>query len=87
MKIFALTLITLSFFSVSFAQLRSSHHNTMDGLKDARKQMEAATESTILEKLEEARLQDERNRREKFETLNFNVVNEPTAPASAPATF
>lgn len=54
--------------------------SAMEGLKDARKQMEANTESQILEKLEASRLQDEKNRRQRFETLNFNVVADPTSP-------
>ncbi|XGC79433.1 hypothetical protein ACES2L_08845 [Bdellovibrio bacteriovorus] len=62
------------------AQLVTSNSAALSGLKSARQQMEAQTESTILEKLEESRLRDETNRRQQFETLNFSVVNEGTAP-------
>lgn len=59
---------------------------SLEATKEARKQLEASTENQILEKLEAARLQDEKNRREKFESLNFSVVSEPStqAPAAAP---
>ncbi len=56
------------------AQLRTQ----TTGLREARKQLEVQTENTVLEKLETARLEDERNRREHFETLNFSVVNDTT---------
>lgn len=71
---FLVTLFTLS----AQAQLRDSRSGAMAGLKDARKQMEMNTELTILEKLEAARLADEKNRRQKFESLNFSVVNDGT---------
>lgn len=61
------------------AQLVTSNSAALDGLKGARKQMEAQTESQILEKLEESRLRDEANRRKQFEGLNFNVVNDGSA--------
>ncbi|UOF01913.1 hypothetical protein [Bdellovibrio reynosensis] len=62
------------------AQLVTSNSAALGGLKSARQQMEAQTESTILEKLEESRLRDEANRRQQFETLNFSVVNDGSAP-------
>ena len=62
--------------SAAHAQLRTTNTSSMEGLRDARKQMEARTESTILEKLESARLEDERNRRAQFESLNFSVVQD-----------
>lgn len=65
-------LIVLSFTSTSYAQITSS----LDSLKDARKELESNTEQQILEKLEASRLKDEENRRLKFESLNFNVVND-----------
>lgn len=60
------------------AQLVTSNSAALEGLKDARKQLEVRTENQILEKLEAARLEDERNRRQKFEALNFSVVNDGT---------
>ncbi len=39
--------------------------------------MEVRTENQILEKLEAARLEDEKNRRTRFESLNFSVVSDP----------
>lgn len=60
------------------AQLVTSNSAALEGLKDARKQLEVRTENQILEKLEAARLEDERNRRQKFESLNFSVVNDGT---------
>ncbi|GEM_PF-2100966 len=70
------------------AQLVTSNSAALEGLKEARKQMETKTENQILEKLESARLEDERNRRQQFESLNFSVVNDGTTqtPAAAPAT-
>lgn len=71
-------LVTLALAGTSaHAQLVTSNHAALEGIKDARKQLEVKTENSILEKLEAARLQDERNRRERFESLNFSVVNEP----------
>ncbi len=63
------------------AQTATSHKAALEGLKDARKQMEANTESKILERLESARLEDERNRRQQFESLNFSVVNDGSTSA------
>lgn len=80
-----LVLITIAFFAVS-AHATSS----LNAVKEARKDLETRTENQILEKLEASRLQDEKNRREKFESLNFSVVNEPQAQApvaTAPATY
>lgn len=59
-------------------QLRTSSTPSLDSLKDSRKQMEARTENQLLEKLEAARLEDERNRRQQFDSLNFSVVNDGT---------
>lgn len=61
--------------------LRTSTTTSLDSLKDSRKQMELRTENQLLEKLEAARLEDERNRRQQFDSLNFSVVNDGT-PAS-----
>lgn len=58
-------------------------YSSMEAARDARKQMEKQTETQILEKLEASRLQDEQNRRQKFESLNFSVVQDP---AAAPTT-
>jgi hypothetical protein len=83
MKIFTFISMIVTFLTFpALAQLRDSHSGAMDGLKDARKQLEMNTELTILEKLEASRLADEKIRREKFESLNFSVVNEnPTTSA------
>lgn len=62
--------------SASQAQLRTAYPSTMEGLRDARKEMETRTENSILERLEAARLEDERARREQFEALNFSVVQD-----------
>ena len=70
--------------SAAHAQLRTTNTSSMDGLRDARKQMEANTESSLLEKLESARLEDERNRREQFESLNFSVVQDQNTTVQAP---
>lgn len=65
------------------AQLRTSRTTSLESLKESRKQMEARTENQILEKLEAARLEDEKNRRQKFESLNFSVVNDGNTPTNA----
>ncbi|AFY01770.1 hypothetical protein Bdt_2084 [Bdellovibrio bacteriovorus str. Tiberius] len=57
----------------------------MDGLRDARKQMEVQTENSILEKLEAQRMEDEKKRFREFDSLNFSVVNDGTQ-TSAPTT-
>lgn len=77
---------------IVIAFVAGSAHATssLDATKEARKQLETRTENQILEKLEAARLQDERNRREKFESLNFSVVNDSAQQvpvATAPATY
>ncbi|NUN06656.1 MAG: hypothetical protein HUU57_12950 [Bdellovibrio sp.] len=81
-----LVLITIAFFAAS-----ANATSSLNAVKEARKDLETRTENQILEKLEASRLQDERNRREKFESLNFSVVNEQpvqTAPvAAAPAPY
>ncbi|WP_374030157.1 hypothetical protein [Bdellovibrio bacteriovorus] len=77
------------------AQQASYHYSAAEGLKQARVQMEKETELKLLEALEQQRLQEERNRMKTVETLNFNMVAEPTsvpAPAAVitttePATF
>lgn len=80
----------LALIVIAFVAGSAHATSSLDATKEARKQLETRTENQILEKLEAARLQDERNRREKFESLNFSVVNEPAtqAPvATAPATY
>lgn len=71
-------ILLVSFFSIltstSLGQLRRSHSDVMGSLKDSRKQLELQTELSILEKLEAMRLEDERNRRLRFDALNFSVV-------------
>ncbi|AHZ84611.1 hypothetical protein EP01_06625 [Bdellovibrio bacteriovorus] len=57
----------------------------MEGLRDARKQMEVQTENSILEKLEAQRMEDEKKRFREFDSLNFSVVNDDTQ-TSAPTT-
>jgi hypothetical protein len=75
-----ITLAVLLAASTAFAQLRrTGGASTTDYARDARKMAEAQTEVTILEKLEESRLADERNRRAKFESVNFNMVQDPNA--------
>lgn len=66
----------------AYAQMRSSNYSPVDSLKNARKEMEVKTENQILEKLEAARLEDEKNRRAKFESLNFSVVNDGSSSPS-----
>ncbi|KYG61140.1 hypothetical protein AZI85_09300 [Bdellovibrio bacteriovorus] len=83
-------LVSLLVSTAAQAQLVTSNAAALEGLKDARKQLEVKTENSILEKLEAARLEDERNRRQQFESLNFSVVNDGTAsynqaPVQAPA--
>ncbi len=69
--------------SPAFSQLRrTSGTSTPDYAREARKMAEAQTEITILEKLEESRLNDERNRRVKFESVNFNMVQDPNSTQS-----
>lgn len=75
-------LLSLLMTTSAQAQLRTSRSTSLVNLKDARKQMEARTESQILEKLETARLEDEKNRRQQFESLNFSVVNDGTTPSN-----
>lgn len=82
MKNFVIISLVLAFGLIANAQLRTDSASVAAGLRDARKDMEARTERTILEKLEESRLRDERNRRERFETLNFSVVNDGTQTSS-----
>lgn len=65
--------------------LRTTHTTTMEGLRDARKQMEVQTENSILEKLEAQRMEDEKKRFREFDSLNFSVVNDGTQ-TSAPTT-
>lgn len=74
---------TLGVASAAGAQTGSvlSNETVMTGLKDARKQLEVQTENTILEKLEAARLEDERRRMREFDSLNFSVVNDGPAPS------
>lgn len=74
-------LVSLLMGTFAQAQHTTSHKAALEGLKDARKQMEANTESKILERLESARLEDERNRRQQFESLNFSVVNDGSTSA------
>lgn len=76
-------IIFVSLLMGTFAQAQTamSHKAALESLKDARKQMEANTENKILEKLESARLEDERNRRQQFESLNFSVVNDGSTSA------
>ncbi|ASD63617.1 hypothetical protein B9G79_08535 [Bdellovibrio bacteriovorus] len=45
----------------------------MEGLRDARKQMEVQTENSILEKLEAQRMEDEKKRFREFDSLNFSL--------------
>ncbi|WP_413568023.1 hypothetical protein ACLWBD_09535 [Bdellovibrio sp. HCB117] len=83
-------LVSLLVSTAAQAQLVTSNAAALEGLKDARKQLEVKTENSILEKLEAARLEDERNRRQQFESLNFSVVNDGTSsynhtPPQAPA--
>ena len=77
MKNFVIIALVLAFGLVAQAQLRTDSSSAAAGLREARKDMEARTERTILEKLEESRLRDERNRRERFESLEFSVVRDP----------
>ncbi|KHD87316.1 MAG: hypothetical protein OM95_14945 [Bdellovibrio sp. ArHS] len=80
-------LASLLISTATHAQLVTSNAAALEGLKDARKQLEVKTENSILEKLEAARLQDERNRRQQFESLNFSVVNDGASSYNqAPAT-
>lgn len=51
----------------------------VSGLKDARKELEAQTENTILERLEAARLEDEKKRFQEFESLNFSIIEDGTS--------
>lgn len=76
-------LVSLLMGTFAQAQLATSNRAALEGLKDARKQMEANTESKILEKLESARLEDERNRRQQFESLNFSVVNDGSSNSNS----
>lgn len=86
MKNFVLISLVLAFGLIANAQLRTETHSAAEGLRDARKEMESRTERTILEKLEESRLRDERNRRERFESLEFSVVRDPNQAQRAPTT-
>lgn len=74
--------IFLSFFTLiaatSVAKQRGSGSVRLENLKTARQELEIATQNQILEKLEAARLEDERNRLLQFESLNFSVVNDGT---------
>jgi hypothetical protein len=90
MKNFVLISLILACGLIANAQLRTDTSSAATGLREARKDMEARTERTILEKLEESRLRDERNRRERFESLEFSVVRDPNQaqyPAPQSSTF
>lgn len=82
MKNFVLVSLILVFGLIANAQLRTDSSSAAAGLREARQEMEARTERTVLEKLEESRLQDERNRRERFESLNFSVVRDSSTTSS-----
>lgn len=77
MKNFVIIALVLAFGLIAQAQLRTDSTSAAAGLREARKDMEARTERSILEKLEESRLRDERSRRERFESLEFSVVRDP----------
>lgn len=87
--IFSSILLSVSSFATqpAYAQLRSSNYSPVESLKNARKEMEVKTENQILEKLEAARLEDEKNRRAKFESLNFSVVNDGSSSTSGNNNF
>lgn len=81
-KFTSIALIVTLFALSSQAQLRDSRKSAMEGLKDARKQLEMSTELTLLERLETSRLADEKIRREKFESLSFSVVNDKSVTSA-----
>lgn len=92
MKNFVIIALVIVFGLIAQAQLRTDSTSAATGLREARKDMEARTERTILEKLEESRLRDERNRRDRFESLEFSVVRDPnqvqtTPPAATSSSF
>lgn len=84
-KIVLISLLGTAAFAQAQTVLRTTHSTTMEGLRDARKQMEVQTENSILEKLEAQRLEDEKKRFSEFDSLNFSVVNDGTQ-VSAPTT-
>ncbi|MFS4460034.1 hypothetical protein [Bdellovibrio sp. HCB2-146] len=83
MKSIVLSLITLAAFSANAQNLRA-HTSGSENLRLARQQMERQTEQTIVEKLEEQRMEDEKRRLRQFESLNFSVVAEQIQTAVAP---
>lgn len=83
MKSIVLSLITLAAFSANAQNLRA-HTSGSENLRLARQQMERQTEQTIVEKLEEQRMEDEKRRLRQFESLNFSVVADQIQTAVAP---
>lgn len=55
------------------AQWLAQNEESMKTLRAERMQMEQDTNMSILEKLEEFRIEDERKRSEEFGSLNFSV--------------
>lgn len=62
------------------AQWLADNQENMSSLKAERLEMEVDTNQTVLEKVEEFRLQDEIKRGEDFESLNFSVYGNSTVP-------
>ncbi|MGZ3844333.1 MAG: hypothetical protein ACXVCA_19770, partial [Bdellovibrio sp.] len=54
------TLLSLLFANTALAQLRRGSPGSLENLKKSRKELELNTENQILEKLEQARLEDEK---------------------------
>lgn len=87
MNIFKIAIATSLFLSaVAQAQILAENSSSLGVMKQSRKSLEVQTELNILEKLEAARLEDERKRRQDFEALNFSVLNDKTEPSAVSGT-
>lgn len=58
-----------------------------DYIKSERVQLEKTTEVKLLEKIEESRLREEKNRMQKIDTLNFSVVKPESSENNQTQTF
>ena len=83
MKSIVFASITLAAVAGNAQNLRA-HTSGSENLRLARQQMERQTEQTIVEKLEEQRMEDEKKRLRQFESLNFSVVADQIQTAVAP---
>ncbi len=83
---FLIAAATLTSISGAFAQAQTQSEtlNQTSYLKNARLQLEKDNEQKILEQLEAQRLQEEKVRLQKIESMSFSSAN-VAQPAAAPA--